>query len=98
MSCTPPVNVVPWYNIDDPQRAQGFQPTPGWIVDHVVDLRRLSRAGAGRAFLLGADSPGGGGGGLFRLDAEDISSADNGFDCEVARGPSRSRTMHPSSQ
>lgn len=84
MSCTPPVNVVPWYNIDDPQRAQGFQPTPGWIVDHVVDLRRLSRAGAGRAFLLGADSPGDGGGGLFRLDAEDISSADNGFDCVVA--------------
>ena len=64
MSCTPPVNVVPWYNIDDPQRAQGFQPTPGWIVDNRADLKKLSRAGAGRAFLLGADTPADGGANL----------------------------------
>ena len=89
MSCTPPVNVVPWYNIDDPQRAQGFQPNPGWVVDNRADLKKLSRVGAGRAFLLGADTPADGGGGLFWLDTADISTIDDGFACLVAEDGGR---------
>lgn len=89
MSCTPPVNVVPWYNIDDPHRAQAFWPHPGWVVDNRTDLRQLSRAGAGRAFMLGADTPADGGGGLFWLDATDTSTSDDGFSCLVAHDGGR---------
>lgn len=53
-------------------------------VDNLDDLKSLSKVFYRRAFVHGYDTPGDGGGGVYDLDTEDLTSSDNGGTIIVA--------------
>lgn len=62
--------------------------------ESLQQLRVLSGAGLKRAFVLGAVEPGDGGGGLYRLDAADTTTADDAGTVLVATDGRRYKLKH----
>lgn len=64
------------------------------VVDNLAALRALSKTLYTRAFLVGANNPGDGGGGPYRYDSTDTASADNGGTIIVASDGGRWKLQH----